>query len=272
MQFGVCGDTNLAAVAAQASYEYAEWSVPALLKPRETEDAFRTSLASLRAAKLPYPVANGFIPGDLKITGPDVDQSALRTYITTSMARAEQAGIQVIVFGSGGARRIPDGFSEADARDQLVAFCQMVAPLAHAHGVTVVVEPLNNKECNVLNTVGECAQLVNDVDHPAIRLLVDAYHLMSENDPYEEIVKHGDLLAHVHIATVPNRRPPGAEACDFTRFFAALADANYTGRVSIEAKIHNPDRELPKALQVMQQMALIKTDGDSSDEKSRSVN
>lgn len=254
MQFGVCGDLSMAAIAARESYDYAEWSVPALLKPRESEDAFLASLDNIRAAALPYPVANCFVPGDLKITGPHVDNAALQSYVATTMARAERAGVRTIVFGSGGARRIPEAFDAPTAHDQLVAFCRMVAPMADKHGVTVVVEPLNTTECNVLTTVSECASLVNEVDHPGIRLLVDAYHLMHDADSYDDIVTHANILAHVHIATTPHRLAPGAETCDFSRFFDALADAHYTGRVSIEGKLPRPETELSAALTVMRNL------------------
>lgn len=255
MQFGVCGNTDLAAIAARVSYDYAEWSVPALLKPRESEDAFLAGLDAIRSGALPYPVANGFIPGDLKITGPEVDNSALQAYVTTTMERAESAGVEVIVFGSGGARRIPEGFDPAMAREQLVAFSRMVAPIAHDHGITVVVEPLNKAECNVLTTVSECAALVNETAHPGIRLLVDAYHLLHDHDSYESIVTHGALLAHAHIATIPNRLAPAVEDCDFSDFFSALAKAGYSGRISIEGKIANPETELPEALVMMRQLS-----------------
>jgi sugar phosphate isomerase/epimerase len=255
MQFGVCGDLKIAAIAGRASYDYMEWTVAELLKPRESEEVFCAALDNLRTAALPYPVANCFVPGDLKLTGPEVDSGALRDYVTTTMQRAERAGVEVIVFGSGGARRIPEGFDPEAAWEQLVAFCRMVGPLAHDHGVKVVVEPLNLAECNVLNTVDECATLVNEVAHPGIRLLVDAYHLMRDDDSYDDIVKHGDLLGHLHIATVPNRHAPGAEPCDFSPFFLALAKANYKGRLSIEGKINEPETELPAALTVMRESA-----------------
>ena len=251
MQFGVCGDMKMASIAACAGFDYAEWSVPDLLKPQEPEEAFQASLEAIRAAALPYPVSNGFVPGELKITGPDADLAVLETYVATAMARAERAGVEVIVFGSGGARRIPEGFDRQVAHDQLVAFCQMVGPLAQDHGVTVVVEPLNVSECNVLTTVGECGRLLDEVAHPAIRLLVDGYHLMHDDDPYESIVEYGAQLAHVHIAANPNRRAPGAEECDLSPFFAALAKAQYTGRVSIEGRLTDPESELGPALELM---------------------
>ena len=171
------------------------------------------------------------------------------------MSRAEQAGIEIIVFGSGGARAIPAGFDPATAHTQLVAFSTMAARLAANHGVTIVLEPLNPGECNVLNTVGEGADFVREVNHPAFRLLADAYHMMRGEDPWESIVTHGELLHHVHLATATSRFAPGAEPCDFIPFFKALARARYTGRVSIEGKIPDPAAMLPTARDVMVRLA-----------------
>ena len=255
MQFGVCGDTHVAATARRTTYDYMEWSVAELLKPLESDDIFRAGLDAVRNACIRYPVANCFVPGHMKITGAEVDISALGAFVAKTMQRAEQADVEVIVLGSGEARRIPQGFDPKLAHDQLITFCAMVAPLAQDHGVTVVIEPLNQQECNVLNTVDECAALVNDVGSPAIRLLVDAYHLMRDNDAYESIVTHGALLAHAHIATTPHRCAPAAEPCDFRDFFAALAKARYTGRLSIEGSIEDAETELPAALAMMRGLA-----------------
>ncbi len=255
MHFGVYGKAAIAKVAARAGYDFAEMSVAELLKPLEPEQTFLTSLAALHDAGLPCPAVNGFVPANLKITGPDVDIPALQAYVATVMGRAERAGVQIVVFGSGGARRIPDGFDRQAAHAQLAAFCRMAAPLARDHGVTIVVEPLNRAECNVLTTLAECAALVEAAEHPAIRLMVDAYHLLRDGDALADIVTCGKLLAHAHIATVPGRLAPGAEPCDFSRFFRALADAHYSGRISIEGKLADPAAELPAALALMRRLA-----------------
>lgn len=257
MQFGVCGDPALAPVAAHAGFDYLEGSVGGLLKPREPESAFEAALKVLREAPLPCPALNGLMPGDqLKITGKTADLAQLRKYVATTLERAERAGVRIIVFGSGGARQVPEGFGLQDARDQLTAFCAMLGPIAQRHGVTIVVEPLNRAECNILNTVSECAILVRNVGHPAVRLLVDAYHFLRESDSYADIVASGDIVAHAHVATSPVRRAPAAEPCDFAPFFQALARAGYNGRVSIEAGLREPAVELPAALALLKSLAL----------------
>ena len=252
MKFGVCAEPSLAQAALALGYDYAEWSVGGLLNPTEEDAAFRESLATAEAAGVHYPVLNCFVPASHPIVGDEADQAQLTSYVTTTMQRAKAAGVGIIVFGSGGARRIPEGFDRAHAWEQLRWFCGMVAPIAHAHDVIVVVDPLNLKECNVLNTVEECARLVEEADHPGIRLLADAYHMKQDNDDMTSIVTHGHLLAHAHLATIPNRRAPGAEDCSFDDFFSALQQAGYCGGVSIEAaNIADHVDDLPRALDVM---------------------
>lgn len=251
MRYGVCGGPEIAGVVADAGFEFLEMGVGKFLKPREDEAAFREMLSAARAMPIPCEACNGFVPGDLKITGPDADLAALKEYVTTACRRAGEAGVRTIVFGSGGARQIPDGFGREEAHGQLVAFCRMLGPIAEEHAVTIAVEPLNSHDCNVLTSVGEAAVLVRETDHPAIRLLVDAYHWGVDNDSAEDIVANGSLLAHVHIAT-PARRAPGAEECDFGPFFDALKRSGYDGRVSIEAGLSDPARDLPRALETLQ--------------------
>jgi sugar phosphate isomerase/epimerase len=234
MLLGICGGPEIAPVVKAGGYDYLEINVSSHLIGEAPDDDFAPILKQIRTCGLPCLAANVFVPGHLKITGPEVDFPRLTRYIQTVMVRAEQVGLQAIVFGSGGARKIPDGFERAQATEQLIAFGRMVAPLAAQHGVNIAVEPLNRGETNVLNSVAEGLQYVKDVNHPAFRLLVDAYHWAKENEPTSDIVSAGPWLEHAHIATYAKRQTPGAETCDFAPFFQALKDAGYDKRLSIE--------------------------------------
>lgn len=255
MKFGVCTSPSTARTAARVGFDYFEMTVGDLLKPKESDSAFNAALAAMRAAALPCPVCNVFIPPDLKITGQQVDLPALEHYVTTACQRAKQAGVEVIVFGSGGARRVPDGFDQAAARRQIIAFLSLLGPIAARNDVTVAVEPLNLVECNILNSVAEVAGVVRAVDHPGIQMVVDAYHLLKDGDSLEDVAAFGELIAHAHIATIPNRLSPGRQPCDFIPFFQALAHGGYDGRISIEGNINNDEAELREALRVMRQAA-----------------
>ena len=254
MQYGVCGGLDLAPVAQACGYDYLESTVAGVLKPLESETAFEEVLRVLAAMRLPCPALNCFIPANLKLVGPKVDLPTLEVYVTTVFRRAQRAGVQIIVFGSGGARQVPDGWDRLEAWGQLMTFGRMIAPIAARHGVTVVVEPLNRRETNEVNTLAKGAALVRAINHPAVRLLVDGYHWLLEGDSADDIVTHGSLLAHVHIATSPTRLPPVAEPCDLQPFFRALVAAGYTGRISFEGKLPDPAATLPAALALMRRL------------------
>ncbi len=255
MKYGVCGGPELAGAVADAGFDFMEMTVAGLLAPREGQDAFAEALAAVEALPLSSPVVNCFVPGNMKITGPDADPDALAEFVTTTCQRARAAGVEVIVFGSGGARRIPDGFDRGEAHGQVVTFCRMVGPVARAHGVTVTVEPLGKCDCNVLTSVAESAALVEEVADANIRLLVDAYHWGRDGDSIEDIVTFGPLLGHVHVATFPERRAPGRDECDLGEFFGAIKRAGYDGRVSVEANLTGEPDELPAALAALKSLA-----------------
>lgn len=239
MKLGVCADPKFAPVLADAGFDFIELHVQNHLKTLADEAAFAPELVRIQAASIPAIAANCFLPGSLKVTGPDADKVALEQYVTVVFSRAEQAGIRNIVFGSGGARKIPEGFERDIAWQQLVEFGKLIGPIAQQHNVMVVVEPLNKSKgaCNVLTSVGESGRYVQAVDHPNVRLLADSFHWGLDNDSYDDIVTYGHLLHHVHVATVDSRLPPGFEPCDaFDPFFDALKEVGYDGPISIEAK------------------------------------
>jgi sugar phosphate isomerase/epimerase len=249
MQYGVCADPQAAPALVAAGFDFIELHVQNHLKTLEDDRAFRPALDAICSAPLPAIAANCFLPASLKVTGPNVDPLALESYAANAFARAEAAGIRTIVFGSGGARQIPDGFDRAAAWKQLVRFGKLIGPLAKDHSVTVVVEPLNRRECNVLNAIDESARYVRAVDDPNVRLLADAYHWALDGDSFGALVTNADLLHHIHIATVPSRLPPGGEACDaFSPFFHALILGGYDGPISIEARWDDLQAQAPDAL------------------------
>ena len=236
MQYGVCGGVDRAAALLAAGSDYIEIGVQTDLMPDADQATVAEHIARLRKIGLSSPVANGFIPGRLPMVGPEVDLEALHDYVEAAFVHACQAGVHTIVFGSGGARRVPEGFDRDEAWGQLVSFGKMIAPMAEQRDIVVVVEPLNTAECNILTTVPESARYVRDVDHPGVQLLVDAYHFARENEPLSALDGTADILRHAHIATYESRLAPGREDCDFTPFIQKLKSIGYAGRLSIEGR------------------------------------
>ena len=234
MKTGVCIAFENASALARAGFDHIEENVQNFLIPEGSDEVFAAKLDAAKQAGLPVLAANCFIPGGLKCTGPVVDSARLARYAETAFRRAQQAGIHFIVFGSGGSRQVPDGFDHGHALDQFISFAKSIAPVAGRHDVTIVIEPLNKKECNFINSLAEGAAIVEAVDHPHLRLLADFYHMSMDRESPDEIIKHGRHLAHAHVAELEGRTAPGSHAEDFGPYLRALHEVNYGGAISYE--------------------------------------
>lgn len=232
MKLGICTAPETAASLNGFRFHYVEANVQSFLVPEKPEADFEANLA--KTGGLAVRAANCFLPGDLKVTGPKVDETRLVAWAESAFRRAKRTGIRSIVFGSGGARGLPEGFSPDEGRAQFLQALRLVAPAAEANGVTVVLEPLNTGECNFINTVAEGAGYIREVGHPNIRLLADFFHMLRDGEGPEILLETGDLLAHVHLAEKEKRTAPGVAGDDFRPFLYNLAKTGYSGDLSIE--------------------------------------
>jgi sugar phosphate isomerase/epimerase len=253
VKVGRCADVDKLAESKAAGFDYVELGTRTIVKMTDAE--FEAALATHKEVGLPTPVANIFLPNEMKVVGPNVDQAALLAYAQKAFDRMARFGVQIIVFGSGGARKVPDGFSKEEAFDQLVAFAKKIAPEAQARGITLAVEPLKSQETNSINTAAEGLRWVKAVDHPNFQLMVDFYHLASEKEDPKILVEAKDHIRHFHIAN-PNKRvfPMSSSEYDYEGFFANLRKMGYHGRISVEASTKNFAEEGPRALTFLRQM------------------
>lgn len=236
IQIGVCTSVEHADALVASGVDFIEENIQRMLVPTEPTSTFAPLLAALRHSPLPVPSANSFLPASLKCVGPEVDRAALARYVEVACARAAEAGMTTLVLGSGGARQIPAGWSQAQARDQFVALLELMAPHAERNGVTVVVEALNRGECNLINSLAEGADVVSAVGHSNIRLLTDIYHMLREEEPADQITAYAQLITHAHIAERVERTVPGRAGDDFGAYFGALKAMHYGGAIAIEAR------------------------------------
>lgn len=238
---------------AEHGYSYIEAGVQWFLLPHLPHDSFAANLERAQNAAIPVYACNSFIPGRLKSVGPDAAHDDIIAYCDTAFRRAEMIGVKKIVFGSGGSRGIPDGFNRKEAEQQFVDLLKRMGPVAQKYDVTVVIEPLNKGEVNFINTSLEGLEIVKAVDHPNIRLLVDIFHMMREDEPAENIRKAEGYIEHTHIAELERRTAPGTEGDDFTPYLKALLDIGYDGAMSIEGRWDDFDAHLPVAMATLRE-------------------
>jgi len=252
MQFGCCAPIDKAGEVQAAGFDYLEAGVVSLI-PDQDEAAFAPILAQYQAAPLPVKAFNLFLPRDLKIVGPEVDEARLKRYVKRAVARVRQVGASLAVFGSGGSRNIPDGFPRSEGVKQIVYFLQVVAAEAAEANVVIAIEPLNRKESNVINSVAEGVELARQVNQPSIRVLADFYHMAEENEPLSHLVEYQAWLAHIHVADT-GRLAPGMGQYPYQEFVAGLDQAGYEGLVSVECRWNDFAAEAPRAVEFLRRV------------------
>jgi len=188
----------------------------------------------------------------MKSVGQEACHDSILKFAETAFRRAKKSGIKVIVFGSGGSRKIPDGFSKEDAKKQFTDLLKKMAPLAKKYGIMVVIEPLNKGETNFINSLAEAAEISTLVHDDNIQILADFYHMMRENESADEIIKYGAYIRHCHIAEKEKRTPPGTMGDDFSSYFIALKKIDYKGRISIEANWDKFELQVKGAVAALQ--------------------
>jgi D-psicose/D-tagatose/L-ribulose 3-epimerase len=250
VRIGYCGPLKDIDAVKAAGFDYMEvrTSEVAALSDADYENA----AAKFKQVGLPVLAANLFIPASIKVTGPNIDKDRQMEYVRLALDRVSRMGVRLVVFGSGGARQVPEGFSKQEAFQQLVDFGKRIAPEAQSRNITIAIEPLRKRESNIINNTTEALDWVNAVNDPNIQLMIDFYHFEVEKEDPSAILKVQDHLRHLHMAN-PNGRvmPLKWEEYNYGPFFAILRQIHYDRLISLEVSSANLPVEGPQAIALL---------------------
>lgn len=105
---------------------------------------------------------------------------------------------------------------------------------AEKRGVTLLLEPVNRYETNVINSLDEGLKLIEEIGSDSLRLLPDTFHMNIEERSFDEsLTRAGALIGYIHFAD-SNRLAPGWGHIDFPGILSALKKIKYTGPIGIE--------------------------------------
>lgn len=162
---------------------------------------------------------------------PDIRRTAIER-IKSHIPLAAEFGAVVIL---GLIRGItPKGQSHKQSMEYLVAALQQCSAAAAPHGVKYALEPLNRYETDLIHTVADGLDLIEQVGADNFGLLLDTFHMNIEEPSVAESIRAcGDRIFHFHVAD-SNRWYPGAGHINFKQVLDTLFATGYTGWVSGE--------------------------------------
>ncbi len=201
-----------------------------------SDDEYATALKNFASSPIKAETASCFCPRDIRLCGKDYDEARLTEYAEKALKRAKGLGIDLCVVGSGGSRNVSVDEDFDACTEQFISAMRLCGDIAARYGITLVIEPLNHNETNMINTVAQATELCKKVNHPSVKILADTYHMAVEDEPLENIIKYSDLIKHVHIAEPTERTYPiDTDGYDYGKIVDVLKKARYDGRVTIEA-------------------------------------
>ncbi len=184
-------------------------------------------------------------PKGLHVTTPD---AALRTRSWQHIRNlidlcADLGSAGVMVFGSPGQRSTTGGLGREEATRNYVDGLASVAPHAAVRGVTILVEALPKRQCDVVQSLEEAASIVREIANPGVRTMFDTHNAVDEAEPHAVLLdRYYDLIRHVHVNELDGRHC-GAGSYDFKPVLSVLRRRGYMGWVSLEAFDFTPGAE-----------------------------
>ncbi len=119
----------------------------------------------------------------------------------------------------------------------MVANLRLLADDAHKHGITFLIEPLSGWDypAMLINDFHDAYAVVKAVNHPAVRLMFDVFHVQAMNgNLLRNLDLTYDVVGMVQIADSPHRSEPGSGEINFVNVLRHLQAKGYTGLVELE--------------------------------------
>lgn len=125
---------------------------------------------------------------------------------------------------------------------------------AQEMGVVLALEPLNRFETDMINTIEQALALINEIDHPHLKILLDTFHTnIEEKNVVNSILMLGDKLAHVQ-GNENDRGTPGTGHVNWIGIRDALVQIGYKGSIVLET-FGSPSKELARAASIWRPLA-----------------
>ena len=141
-----------------------------------------------------------------------------------------------------------------ETREYLCEQMHELGEYALKHNTTVILEPLNRRECHYLRLVSDAAAICRDSKSAGVKCMGDFWHMQEDPSDYAAFLSAGQYLQHVHVASRGNRKMPGEDGLvdNYVDGFRALKEMNYPYYVSFECGTNGKREEtVPAAVELL---------------------
>ena len=144
------------------------------------------------------------------------------------------AGVLIVVPSPVGRTVKPEGIPFEKLEENAVCNIRKGADYAEKNGIKLAIECINRYETYFVNTLEQGMALVKKIDHPAVGIMADLFHMsIEERSISDGLYLVQDKLLHVHIAD-NTREAAGMGHTDFKEVLRTLNRIAYKGSLTME--------------------------------------
>jgi D-psicose/D-tagatose/L-ribulose 3-epimerase len=176
--------------------------------------------------------------GDRDLRGTPRQQRIAMAYFRALLDQAVVLGAKSIIGPLYSAVGRADAVPRTEYKRQwkiVVGHLKTLSQEAENAGVQICIEPLNRFETDFINTCDQVLKLAQDVGSPALKVMLDTFHMnIEEKNQAQAVRKAGKYLGHLHACGC-DRGTPGSDHIDWPGIAKALKAIRYDGDVVIES-------------------------------------
>lgn len=230
-----------------AGYDFVEF--PMMLIESLSDQEFEELLPVLGRLGLDCDAVCNLFPSRIRVVGSDVDKDAIDSYLRKAFSRASRLGVKKVVFGSAGARKLPECWTRDEGHKAMVSVInENLLPLCKKYDFQLVIEPIAAGECNLVNTLEDGMKIVKMVDSPRVKLHVDSVHMLTNKENPDNIIKYAPYLNHIHISELNRVLPETSCSAELQKILKNIKDIGYNDIISFEPM---PSLHIDKALNII---------------------
>jgi len=168
------------------------------------------------------------------------NNNGLLEHIKNVIDLALKLNVKNLVFGCPKNREIlncnDDNNDDNDDNDNIfIDFFRKLGNYIGERNLIISIENNSKKyKCNYLNTINKVGEIVQKINHPNIRMMIDIGNCVMENDNIYDLIKYKSIINHIHIS-MPYMKPfINYNKDEYITFINILKEINYDKIVSLE--------------------------------------
>lgn len=133
--------------------------------------------------------------------------------------------------------KVPPHTSAEALLPTLVENLRFAAAELEKENITLLVEAINTRDIPgfFLNTTRQALWLLDEVNHPNLKLQYDIYHMqIMEGDLTRTVQENLARIGHIQLADNPGRHEPGTGEINFPNLLRAIDETGYDGWIGCE--------------------------------------